>query len=193
MSTPHTPDWVKRAVFYQIFPDRFARSSRTPHPRGISFKAWGAHPAEEGFQGGDLYGVAEKLDYLQELGGLGSEVCVTFSPHLIPMNRGILSTCYATLKQPMSAAEILDLYHDFYDGEPFIRVLAKGKLPRTKDTTGSNRCHIGLVVDERNQRLVAVSAIDNLTKGLAGAALQCLNLITGIPETTGLEFPGMWP
>lgn len=129
----------------------------------------------------------------QELGTLGAEVSVTFSPHLIPMNRGILSTCYATLKQPMAAADVLDLYNEFYAGEPFIRVLAKGKLPRTKETTGSNRCHMGIVVDERNQRLVAVSAIDNLTKGLAGAALQCLNLITGQPETTGLEFPGLWP
>ena len=66
--TIHTPDWVKNAVFYQIFPDRFARSERMKHPRGITFKEWGASPAEQGYQGGDLYGVVDKLDYLQELG-----------------------------------------------------------------------------------------------------------------------------
>ena len=63
-----TPDWVKHAVFYQIFPDRFARSSRCRHPRGVHFKPWGTPPSEQGYQGGDLYGIAEKLDYLQELG-----------------------------------------------------------------------------------------------------------------------------
>ncbi len=129
----------------------------------------------------------------QELSGLGSATQVTFTPHLVPINRGILSTCYATLKKPMTAAEVLDAYQDMYAKEPFIRVLAEGELPRTKDTTGSNRCHVGIVVDERNGRLIAVSAIDNLTKGLAGAAMQCLNLVCSYPETMGLEFPGMWP
>jgi len=129
----------------------------------------------------------------QELSGLGDPVRVTFSPHLIPMIRGILSTCYAPLKQPMTAAQVLEVYREFYAGEPFIRVLDEGKLPRTKDTTGTNRCHIGIVVDQRTQRLVSVAAIDNLTKGLAGAALQCMNLMCGHPETMGLEFPGLWP
>jgi N-acetyl-gamma-glutamyl-phosphate reductase len=129
----------------------------------------------------------------QELSALGSPVKATFSPHLIPMIRGILSTCYAPLKQGMSTGDVLDIYHEFYEGEPFIRVLQEGKLPRTKDTTGSNRCHIGIVVDKRYQRLVAIAAIDNLTKGLAGAAVQCMNLMLGYPETMGLEGPGMWP
>ena len=63
-----TPDWVKDAVFYQIFPDRFARSNQIEHPRGIQFKPWGTPPAEQGYQGGDLYGIIDKLDYLQDLG-----------------------------------------------------------------------------------------------------------------------------
>ena len=68
MTDIHTPEWVKRAVFYQIFPDRFARSPRTKHARGIKFKPWGSPPEEQGYQGGDLHGVVDKLDYLQELG-----------------------------------------------------------------------------------------------------------------------------
>ena len=129
----------------------------------------------------------------QELSALGDPVRVTFTPHLVPMNRGILSTCYARLNDGVTLDHVRAAYRQMYDEEPFIRVLDEGQLPRTKDTTGSNRCHIGLAIDERNQRLIAVSAIDNLTKGLAGAALQCMNLMLGIPETTGLEFPGMWP
>lgn len=129
----------------------------------------------------------------QELSALGAPVRATFTPHLVPMNRGILSTCYAQLKRTMSAAEALGAYREMYADEPFMRVLNEGELPRTKDTTGTNRCHVGIAIDERNQRLVAVSAIDNLTKGLAGAALQCMNLMLGLPETMGLEFPGMWP
>ena len=129
----------------------------------------------------------------QELSALGSAVQVTFSPHLIPMNRGILSTCYARLKREMSVDEALEAYREMYGGEPFIRVMPAGKLPRTKHTTGSNRCHIGLVVDTRTGLLIAISAIDNLTKGLAGAALQCMNIMQGLPEDMGLEFPGMWP
>jgi N-acetyl-gamma-glutamyl-phosphate reductase len=129
----------------------------------------------------------------QELSALGTPLQATFSPHLIPMSRGILSTCYAQLKQEMTAGEVLALYHEMYDGEPFMRVLPEGQLPRTKHTTGSNRCHVGIVVDPRNGLLVTVSAIDNLTKGLAGAALQCLNLMEGYPETLALERPGLWP
>lgn len=129
----------------------------------------------------------------QELSALGEPVQVTFVPHLTPMNRGILSTCYAELRQDVTTAQVLATYREMYDAEPFVRVLPEGSLPRSKDVTGSNRCHVGLVVDQRNRRLVAVSAIDNLTKGLAGAALQCMNLMCGLPETMGLEFPGMWP
>jgi len=129
----------------------------------------------------------------QELSTQGAQVRVTFTPHLVPMNRGILSTCYAQMNREMSTEDVLAVYRETYQDEPFIRVLQEGKLPRTKDTTGSNRCHVGVVVDERNGRLVAVSAIDNLTKGLAGAAVQCMNLTLGLPETMGLQFPGMWP
>lgn len=129
----------------------------------------------------------------QELSALGDDVSVTFTPHLVPITRGILSTCYGTLRADIGLAEALDAYCEMYDPEPFIRVLDEGELPRTKDTVGSNRCHIGLAVDEANGRLIAVSAVDNLTKGLAGAAVQCMNLMLSLPETMGLEFPGLWP
>ncbi len=133
----------------------------------------------------------------QELGALvpegRPEPQVTFVPHLVPQIRGILSTCYARLTESITAAEIQALYADFYAGEPFVYVLPPGKLPATKHVTGTNRCDIGIAVDERTNRLVAVSAIDNLIKGLAGAALQCINLACGWDETTGLPMIANWP
>ncbi|GAH66793.1 unnamed protein product, partial [marine sediment metagenome] len=122
----------------------------------------------------------------QELSLLGSRVRVTFTPHLVPITRGILTTAYADLRQDLSAAELVELYRDFYEGEPFVHVLAEGKMPGTKHVSGSNNCHIGLAVDAANRRLIAVSAIDNLIKGLAGGAVQCMNLMCGFPEDTGL-------
>jgi N-acetyl-gamma-glutamyl-phosphate reductase len=129
----------------------------------------------------------------QELGTWGASVQVTFSPHLIPITRGILSTCYATLTQSLTAAQIHALYSDFYADEPFVRVLPLGQMPTTKAVSGTNRCDIGLVVDERMGRLIAVAAIDNLIKGLSGAALQCLNLLCGYEETLGLPTMSVWP
>ena len=126
-------------------------------------------------------------EIVQELSGLGPQVTVTFTPHLIPMNRGILSTCYGTLTREMTVAEAVDLYRCFYDGEPFVRVLDEGVLPATKHVTGSNFCDVGLAIDAAAGRLIAVSAIDNLVKGLSGAAVQCMNLMLGLTETTGLE------
>lgn len=132
-------------------------------------------------------------EMVQELSGLGEPVGLTFSPHLIPMTRGILTTAYADLKQELSAAELVEVYRDFYAGERFIQVLDAGKLPGTKHVSGSNNCHIGLVVDEDAGLLIAVSAIDNLVKGLAGAALQCMNLMCGYPEETGVSQYPVWP
>lgn len=132
-------------------------------------------------------------EMVQELSGCGADVSVTFTPHLIPMNRGILSTCYAKLTAGMTVDELVDLYRGFYDGEPFVRVLDAGSVPATKHVSGSNFCHIGLAIDETNGRLIVVSAIDNLIKGLAGAAVQCMNLMLGCDETTALERHPIWP
>ncbi len=132
----------------------------------------------------------------QELGGLAagdSALQVTFVPHLVPQIRGILSTCYGVLKSDMSVADVHEVYSEFYADEPFVNVHPLGKLPATKYVTGTNRCDIGVAVDPRTRRLVAVAVIDNLTKGLAGAAVQCINLACGWAETTGLPTIPCWP
>ena len=130
----------------------------------------------------------------QELGKLaGGPLVVSFTPHLTPMIRGILSTIYAGLKGKISMDEINGLYNEFYAGSPFVRVLPPGMLPATKFVCGSNHCDIGLVVDERTGRVVIVSAIDNLIKGASGQAIQNMNVLFGLPEETGLDRPGMYP
>lgn len=123
----------------------------------------------------------------------GEDVQISFSPHLIPMSRGILSTMYGSLRRPVTLSELQELYAEFYRGQFFIRVLPQGQLPMTRAVYGSNHCDIGLVVDERNNRLVAMSAIDNLVKGASGQAIQNLNLLFGLPETCGLEAAGLMP
>lgn len=129
----------------------------------------------------------------QELGTLGGPVGVTFTPHLMPMTRGILTTAYGRLQPGVGRAEIEKAYRAFYKSEPFVTVLPWGKQPATKQVSGSNRCHIGLAMDEPAGLLIVTSVIDNLIKGLSGAAVQCLNLMMGWPETTALERPALWP
>lgn len=130
----------------------------------------------------------------QELSAVVSEpVRVTFTPHLVPMTRGILSTVYMRLTENLSTAEALDMYTAFYENEPFVRVLPVGTYPQTKAVLGSNYCDVGLEVDARTRRIVAMAAIDNLGKGAAGAAVQNLNLMFGFKETDGLKVPGMMP
>jgi N-acetyl-gamma-glutamyl-phosphate reductase len=129
----------------------------------------------------------------QELAAIrpGFEPRVTFVPHLIPMTRGILSTVYAPLKSKVEATEIERLYLDFYKAEPFVRVTTTP--PHTKHTWGSNMCLIYPAVDVRTNRLIVISTLDNLVKGAAGQAIQNMNLMLGLPETTGLEMPAVWP
>ncbi len=111
---------------------------------------------------------------------------IIFTPHLIPMNRGILSVLYAKLKKPMSTAALTALYADFYRNEPFVRVLPEGELPQTKNVTHTNCCDIGITQDVRTRRVIILSAIDNLVKGAAGQAIQNMNLLFDRPETEGL-------
>lgn len=116
---------------------------------------------------------------------------LTFTPHLIPMTRGLLATCYATLRSGVTAAQVRETYEAAYAGEPFVRVTPS--FPQTKATLGSNWCLIHAVVDEDNGRLVAVGALDNLVKGAAGSAVQNLNVMRGLPESAGLEGLPLWP
>ncbi len=124
---------------------------------------------------------------------VGREIVVNFTPHLMPMSRGILSTLYFTLKKEISAESLLEIYAEFYKNEPFVRVLGAGEYPQTKAVYGSNYCDVGLDVDVRTKRVVVMSALDNLVKGASGAALQNLNLMAGFDETAGLDFPGLMP
>jgi N-acetyl-gamma-glutamyl-phosphate reductase len=130
----------------------------------------------------------------QELSLLaGTPINVTFIPHLVPMSRGILGTLYANLKEPRSEADLRDLYEKFYQGHPFVRLLPAGSFPDTRNVRGANFCDLGLRVDREGRRVVVVSAIDNLTKGAAGQAVQNFNLMMGFPETLGLETPPFLP
>ncbi|GGN93138.1 N-acetyl-gamma-glutamyl-phosphate reductase [Saccharibacillus kuerlensis] len=123
----------------------------------------------------------------------GQEVIVTFTSHLIPMTRGILSTLYAKINGAHGTQEFIDLYRNFYAGRPFVRIRENGIMPATKEVSGSNYCDIGFSVDERTGRVTIVSVIDNMVKGAAGQAIQNLNLMMGWEESTGLHFVPMYP
>jgi N-acetyl-gamma-glutamyl-phosphate reductase len=130
----------------------------------------------------------------QELSTLaGRELTVTFTPHLAPLTRGILTTITAALVAPRSTAELLEVYREFYRGRAFVRVLPEGRLPETKQVLHSNLLDVGLVADPRTGRVVVVSAIDNLVKGASGQAVQCFNLMAGLDERAGLWIPGLYP
>jgi N-acetyl-gamma-glutamyl-phosphate reductase len=133
-------------------------------------------------------------EIIQELETLmKSTVTVTFLPHLIPMSRGILSSCYATLKQDVLGKkdEVVRLYSRYYKDEPFVRVV--DKPPETKQVWGSNLCLVYPVVDTRTNRLIVISCIDNLVKGAAGQAIQDMNIMLGFSETDGLEALPVYP
>jgi N-acetyl-gamma-glutamyl-phosphate reductase len=116
---------------------------------------------------------------------------ILFTPHLVPMNRGILATCYARPAGATSTSDLLGLLHEAYDAEPF--VVVSERSPSTKATLGSNSCHLTARFDERTGTVVVLSALDNLTKGASGQAVQCANLVLGLPETSGLPVVGVYP
>ena len=122
----------------------------------------------------------------------GSPVRVVFTPHLVPMTRGILATAYAPLTEELTEAEALALYDEMYADEPFVRVLHDA-LPQTKATLGSNYCDVTVRINARTQTAIAIAAIDNLGRGAAGQAVQNMNLMFNLPETMGLAFPGVFP
>ncbi|MBA2389286.1 MAG: N-acetyl-gamma-glutamyl-phosphate reductase [Geodermatophilaceae bacterium] len=122
-----------------------------------------------------------------------SDVTVSFTPVLVPMPRGILATCSAPLLPGSTTSAVRAAYHSAYEHEPFVHLLPPGQWPATGATVGSNAVHVQVTVDELARRVVAVAALDNLTKGTAGAAIQSANLAMGLPETTGLSSVGIAP
>ena len=122
--------------------------------------------------------------------GVG-EVC--FTPHLVPMNRGILSTVYLPLRTKGTRREIQSLYEEFYEEKPFVRVLPEGRYPSTHHVRGSNYCDIGVSLSPDGRLLVVMAAIDNLIKGASGQAVQNMNIMMGMDETLGLGTPPLFP
>ena len=123
----------------------------------------------------------------------GEEVLLNFTPHLIPMNRGILVTAYATLKKDVSYEEVKAIYDAYYKDEKFVRVLDKDVCPETRWVEGSNYVDVNFKIDKRTNRIIMMGAMDNLVKGAAGQAVQNMNLMFGLKETEGLELVPMFP
>ena len=132
--------------------------------------------------------IEEQLSY-----AAGEPVLLNFTPHLVPMNRGILATEYASLKKPVTMEEVGRIYQEYYGGERFIRLLEPGTCPETRWVEGSNYVDIGFQIDARTGRIVMMGAIDNLVKGAAGQAVQNMNLMFGLPENEGLDLVPLFP
>ena len=132
--------------------------------------------------------IEEQLGY-----AAGKPVMINFTPHLVPMNRGILATEYASLTEDVTAEEVKKIYQKYYGEEYFIRLLEPGVCPETKWVEGSNYVDIGFQIDVRTKRIVMMGAIDNLVKGAAGQAVQNMNLMFGLPEQEGLKLVPMFP
>jgi N-acetyl-gamma-glutamyl-phosphate reductase len=148
-------------------------------------------------EGVHAYGIAGHRhgpEMEQELSkAAGREVAITFTPHLVPMNRGILTTMYVALAGDTTLAAARQVLAERYAGEPFVRVLGEGQAPATRHVRGSNHCLIGVFADRRPGRAILVSAIDNLVKGASGQAVQNMNLACGFAETTALEQQPLFP
>ena len=159
------------------------------------------HTVDEAFLYGTIdesvrpYGVPghrHTPEIAQEIAAIsGKTPRLTFTPHLVPMTRGLVASCYASLRSGVTAARVAEAYRSSYAEEPFVRVTPS--YPATKATLGSNWCLVHPVVDERTGRLVVFGALDNLVKGAAGSAVQNFNAMRGLPETTGLESLPLWP
>ena len=132
--------------------------------------------------------IEEQLGY-----AAGKKITLSFTPHLVPMNRGILATAYASLTKQVSYEEVKEIYHKYYKKEKFIRVLDKDMYPQTKWVEGSNYVDINFKIDPRTNRIIMIGAIDNLVKGAAGQAVQNMNLMFGLEEAQGLQLVPMFP
>ena len=132
--------------------------------------------------------IEEQLGY-----AAGEEIILNFTPHLVPMNRGILVTAYASLKEKVSYETVRAAYDKYYEKEKFVRVLDKDVCPQTKWVEGSNYVDVNFKIDERTSRVIVMGALDNLVKGAAGQAVQNMNLVFGLEESTGLVLVPMFP
>ena len=132
--------------------------------------------------------IEEQLGY-----AAGEEVLINFTPHLVPMQRGILVTAYANLKKEVTYEEVKAVYDKYYKDEYFIRVLNKDETPETRWVEGSNFVDVNFKIDERTGRIIMMGALDNLVKGAAGQAVQNMNIIFGLPENEGLQQVPMFP
>ena len=131
----------------------------------------------------------------QEFNALsGDKAVISFTPHLVPMNRGIEATCYASFAgETLTKEDVHKIYTDFYGDEYFVKVLKLGSQPCTKSVYGTNFCHIGVAVDTRCSRVIITGVIDNMGKGAAGQAIQNFNIMNGLPETYGINIPAVYP
>ncbi len=148
----------------------------------------------DGFKAYNILKHRHSPEMEQELSRVAdSDIRIVFVPHLLPVNRGILSTLYAKLHKDISTPDMIDLYREFYRDEFFVRICSEGVYPNISSVKGTNFCHIGLIVDKRTRRVVIVSAIDNLVKGAAGQAVQNMNIMAGLKENSGLEYIAVYP
>ncbi|HIJ60830.1 MAG TPA: N-acetyl-gamma-glutamyl-phosphate reductase [Nitrospirae bacterium] len=148
----------------------------------------------EGFR---AYGIAthrHRPEIEQELSLISNyPIKISFTPHLLPLDRGILSSIYCKLKKDVNTSDVIDLYKEAYSNEPFVVVLDEGQLPDLKDVRGSNYCMLSATVDKRINQLIIVSVIDNLVKGASGQAVQNMNIMLNLDETLGLKQVGLFP
>src|SRR3972149_3453276 len=157
----------------------------------LSFHYPEANEGMEAYKAGTQRHIPEIEQVLSDVAG--NTVTTCFVPHLIPANRGLLTTGYVPSDFSGEAADIVRLYREFYNNEPFVRVLDAGRQPNIRDVKGANFCDIGIALDKRNGCIIVTSAIDNLVKGSAGTAIQNMNIMKGYEETTGLMQPGLFP
>jgi N-acetyl-gamma-glutamyl-phosphate reductase len=119
----------------------------------------------------------------------GEKITIQFTPHLVPVNRGIITTIYVDLSEKIDADSVASIYQNAYGDEPFVRLLGTEHFPDTKNVSGTNFIDIAWRLDLRTGRAILMSAIDNIVKGASGQAIQCFNLMCGYPETSGLQIP----
>jgi N-acetyl-gamma-glutamyl-phosphate reductase len=184
-----TTDWMDRSSLIVDSKSGVSGAGREPLVGSLFCEV------NEGFKAYKVGGQHRHIPEMeQELSLLaGHDVKISFTPHLLPLNRGILSTIYASLKKDVTAAELTTRYQDFYRDEPFVRICKSGVFPNLSSVRGSNCCDIGLAVDRRTNRVIVLSAIDNLIKGAAGQAIQNMNLICGFGERVGLTRCSLFP
>ena len=174
-------EWIEDAVFIADAKSGVTGAGRSGD-KSLQFSE--VNESFKAYRVGEHQHVPEMEQVLRET--LHKKVQVVFTPHLVPTNRGILSTLYFQLKKTVSTAEVLSLYESSYRSEPFVRVLPQGEFPEVKHVLYTNFCDIGIQVDSERKTVIIVTALDNLTKGAGGQAVQNMNLMAGCDEALGL-------